>query len=320
MNNIFTALTREKTVGAILEFVLWCVTCCVALMSLIALAMGDGQVTWILLMLFSIGMAVLMVFRLREITMLYSVCAFCFLTFLVHYLTFSFGYEEGSRSPLNLILFILLLLLGGAVVACAFVQFFSRINLGTVLTILVLCDCGAMVFLHILLYALNYMGDSYTNGWHKMWMNAKGYWVGTVSFWAMLAVVGVFYACYFWGPIDSRKGKIIGSGTNGVQRGAAPAIQGVKGMYAGYVSYLQGGTATIGSGAGVTISISDAFVSEMHCSVRFNVSTGFYEVLDQSMNGVFLQDGTPLQKNVYNSLCRGSVICIGSVGQQFKLV
>lgn len=75
INNIFTALAREKTPGAIMEFVLWCAVCFVVLMSLIALAVGNGHVVWILMMLFSVGLAVLMAFRLKAIAML-TVCAF----------------------------------------------------------------------------------------------------------------------------------------------------------------------------------------------------------------------------------------------------
>lgn len=321
IDNIFTALVREKTSGAILEFILWCTVCFAALLSLIALAMGGGNVTWILLMLFSVGLAVLMAFRLKAIAMLYSVSAFCFVTFLVHYLCFSIGFSGGeSHSPLNIVLFILTLMLVLAIVACAFVHFFSRYNLGTVLTILVMCASAAILLLQILMYASDYLGDSsYINEYHRSWLNYRGYWIGTVSFWLILAVVAVFYACFFWGPIDNRKDKIYVAGQGSNNR-LAPGMQGISGIYAGRVIYLQGRALTIGSGTGAAVVIPDGYVSSIHCQIRFNPSNGFYEILDQSSNGVWLSNGTQLQRGVYNSVRRGSVICIGSAAQQFRLL
>lgn len=321
MDNIFTALVHEKTSGVILEFILWCTVCFAALMSLVALAIGGGEVTWILFMLFSAGLAVLMAFRLKAVAMLYSVGVFYFVVFLIHYLRFSFGYTGGaSRFPLNIILFVLTLMLALAVVICAFVHFFTRYSLGTLLTVLVLSASAAIFLLQILLYASDYSGDySYVNEYHRVWMNYRGYWVGTVSFWLILAAVAVFYACFFWGPIDSRKGKIYVAGQNLNSR-MAPGIQGLSGSYAGRMVYLQGGELTLGSGTGVSVVIPDGYVSSMHCRIRFNASTGFYEVMDQSSNGVWLSNGMKLQKGIYNSVRRGSVICIGSSAQQFRLV
>ncbi len=332
IDNIFTALTREKTTGAILEFVLWCVVCFTALLSLIALAMGGGQVTWILLMLFSVGLAVIMAFRLKPIALLYSVGVFYVITFLVHYLSFGYGGVDGiSHSPLNIILFVLTLMLSLAVLICAFIHFFSRMNLGSVLTILVLCEAGAMLVLQILTYTSEYIGDaSYVNEYHKEWMNGKSYWIGTVSFWLINAVTAVFYVCFFWGPIDSRKGKIIGNRAvpaGGIPAGGFPAggrvnagLQGTFGAYAGRTIYLQGQTLTIGSGEMVQVMIPDARVSRVHCAIRFNMMSGFYEILDQSSNGVWLSNGARLQKNVYNSVQRGSILYIGSEAQQFRLL
>lgn len=321
INNIFTALVRERTPGAVLEFILWCTVCFAALLSLIALAMGGGHVTWILLMIFSIGLAVLMAFRLKAIAMLYSVGTFCFITFLVHFLCLSIGFSYGeSRSPLNMILFILTLLLSLAIVVCGFVQFFTKFRLGTVLTILVLIDVAAILILQILMYTSDYLGDvSYVNEYHRMWMNYKGYWIGTVSFWLILAVVAVYYACFFWGPIDSRKNKIYVPGQS-AGGGRMPGLLGVTGSYAGRTINLQGRVLTIGSGEGASVVIPDGYVSQMHCQIRFNAHTGYYEVMDMSSNGTWLSNGTRMQRGVYNSVRRGSEICIGTNGQRFRLI
>lgn len=317
-DNIFTALVRQKTPGVITEFVLWCMVCFAALMSLIALAMGGGQITWILMMLFAAGLAVLMVFRLKAIVMLYGVGVFQGIIFLVHYLCFSVGYTSGeSHSALNLVLFILTLMLALAAIICAFVQFFSKYQLGTALTILVLLSSATAFVLQILLYTSEYLGSiDYLNGYHQVWMNSRGYWVGTVSFWILITVVAVYYACFFWGPIDKRKGKLYVSGGGSVQAG----LRGVSGVYAGRVIYLHGGAMTIGSGEQAMLRIPDGNVSRLHCIVRFNTGTGFYEIQDQSANGVYLANGAPLQKGVYHAVRRGSVIWIGSQQQQFQLL
>lgn len=322
IDNIFTALVKEKTPGVILEFILWCTVCLAALLSLIALAMGGGNVTWILLMLFSVGLAVLMAFRLKPVVLLYSVGTFYFIMLLVHYLCLSIGYYGGeSHSPLNIVLFILALMLSLAIVTCAFIQAFSRFRLGTVLTILVLCDTALIMLLQILMYTAEYVGlASYLNSNHKMWMNYRGYWIGTVSFWILLAVTAVFYACFYWGPIDNRKEKIYVPGQRPAAAGFTPGLQGLCGNYAGRTIYLQGRSLTVGSGEGADVVIPDGYVSNMHCQIGFNRSTGFYEILDQSSNGIWLSDGTRLPKGVYSSVRRGSAISVGSNAQQFRLL
>ena len=322
INNIFTALAREKTPGAIMEFVLWCAVCFVVLMSLIALAVGNGHVVWILMILFSAGLAVLMAFRLKAIAMLYSVCVFYAIMFLVHYLCLGLVVGSGeSPAVVSTILFVLTLMLSLAVVICAFIQFFSRFRLGTVLTVLVLADSEAILLMQILMYTSEFT-DAYMNAEHQIWMNARGYWIGTAGYWGILAVTSVFYACFFWGPIDSRKEKIIMPGGMGKPYGTGSflGLQGTYGFCTGRMFYLQGRTLTLGSGQGVDIPISDAYVSKVHCAVRFNTTMGFYEVWDQSANGVFLSNGTRLQKGTYNSVRRGSILCIGSQAQQFRLM
>ena len=322
INNIFTALAREKTPGAIMEFVLWCAVCFVVLMSLIALAVGNGHVVWILMILFSAGLAVLMAFRLKAIAMLYSVCVFYAIMFLVHYLCLGLVVGSGeSPAVVSTILFVLTLMLSLAVVICAFIQFFSRFRLGTVLTVLVLADSAAILLMQILMYTSEFT-DAYMNAEHQIWMNARGYWIGTAGYWGILAVTSVFYACFIWGPIDSRKEKIIMPGGMGKPYGTGSflGLQGTYGFCTGRMFYLQGRTLTLGSGQGVDIPISDAYVSKVHCAVRFNTTMGFYEVWDQSANGVFLSNGTRLQKGTYNSVRRGSILCIGSQAQQFRLM
>lgn len=257
MDNIFTALVRRRTTGVVMEFVLWCVVCFAALLSLIALAMGAGNFVWILLLLTAAGLGVIMAFRLKEVALLYSVCVFNAILFLIHYLVFSVSYGGGPQTAFSIVLFILTFLLSLAVVACAFVQFFSRVNMGTVLTILEICNVALIMIMQILMYAAQYVGeDEYynINTYHRSWMNAKGYWIGTTAFWLILVLIAVFYAYCFWGPVSDRADKLYVSnggnrGGGGTYAGFRPGMRGVTGAYAGRTIYLDGRTLTIGSSA-----------------------------------------------------------------------
>lgn len=347
MDNIFSALARRRTKGVVTEFVLWCLVCFVALMSLIALAMGGGNVVWILLLLTSIGMGVIMAFCLREIAMLYAVCVFNAIIFLIHYLVFAIGYSpytvaydyDVSHSAVSIIFFVLALLLSIAVVACAFVQFFSKVRMGTILAILEICNVAAIMLSQIIIYVSEYGGADASyygiNGAHRTWMNYRGYWVGTLALWIMLALTAVFYAFYFWMPLDRAAGKITGgSGSRGGNNWCGnnnwngnynynsqnfqPGMQGLNGAYTGRDIYLQGRTLTVGSSETANVCIPDAQVSRVHCTIRYNAQSGFYEILDQSTNGMFLSDGSRLYPGRYTSVRRGSVVIIGS--HRFRLL
>lgn len=78
VDNIFSTLMYEKTPNVILEFSMWCTVCLIALLAMIAAILGRGNVTWIMLMIFSIGMGVLLAFRLKTIAMLYASILFEF--------------------------------------------------------------------------------------------------------------------------------------------------------------------------------------------------------------------------------------------------
>ncbi len=325
VDNIFSALGHRRTSGVVKEFVLWCLVCFVALMSLIAAIVGRGCLTWIMLMVFSIGLGVLMAFRLKEISLLYCAGVFQLFTFVIHYVSFSgFSYGPGY-SVFNTILFVLLLLTSLALVICGFIHFFTKVNLPRVLMVLVTADSSVMMLLHILMYAAGYRDD----GWHhfsnvayQSALNAKRYWIGTITFWVMLVVVVLFYIFFFTGMLGNKYGKIIrvNDGSHRRSSGFAPGIKGISGNCAGQVVYMQGRTITIGSGDGVTFRIPDQAVSRVHCQIRYDGATGAYQICDSSTNGVYLNNGAALQKNTWCFVQRGSVICIGSLSHQFQLL
>ena len=327
INNIFSALVRERTQGAVAEFTLWCVVCAILVLSLVATIMGHGNVTWILLMLFTIGLGVIMAFRLKPIALLYSIVCFYLIIPSVHFACFakssSFFWSSYlfSYSALNIILFICMVLLSLGLVVCGFVHFFSRVSMGNLLTVLVIVDTFLICVLEILMYAVGYLGDgtSSINESLRIYLNDRGYWIGTVTLWCVLIVVMLFYIFFFWGFIDSRKGKIIG-GYAGSARTGERGLRGVSGIYTGRMIVLRGRTLTIGSGDQVAVKIDDPYVSRRHCAIRYNPSMRCYEIQDISQNGVFLSTGQRIQPGVYVPVQCGTVICIGSRAQQFVLL
>lgn len=347
INNIFSALVHERTPGAIMEFTLWCVVCFIALLSLIAAIVGHGNVTWILLMIFALGLGTLMAFRLKPISLLYCMGVFNLLMPVVHYACFArsrnyFGLSyylisdygtSATYSPLNITLFIIIILLSLALVICGFVYNFTRVRMENLLAIGCIVDCVLIMLLQILMYAAPGIGVGLTeygvnqyNIEMRYFLNYRGYWFGTICFWLMLIVIVLFNIFFYWGCMSSRPKRIIemfrsgysGQGNRVVTAGGG-MLRGVSGLYAGRDIPLNG-VMIIGSGNEAQIRINDPLVSRKHCAVRYNSQTGFYEVQDISQNGVFLSTGQQLQKDYYNSVPRGSVICIGSQAQQFRLM
>lgn len=346
IDNIFSALVHERTPGAIMEFVLWCITCVIVVMAMIAAIVGHGKLAWIFLMLFAIGLAVITAFRLKPIALLYSVGVFNLVVCAIHFVNY-FGRQKSTYDPdmiydysfsyslFNLILFIVVILIAIAIVTCAFIHFFSRIELGNVMTILLCVETGLTIFLHIMMYALPYTGSygSAMSSEQQAIMNYNAFWYGTVVYWCMLIVVLLYYIFFFWGAMDNSKGKILSSlngysgsqrigyyGGGGARQQVNEGLQGVSGMYTGKTIYLQGRTITIGSSSQVMVNLNAPYVSGQHCAVRFNNLNGCYEIFDNSKNGVFISSGKQLQKGVYNAVPRGEIISIGSNEQRFRLL
>lgn len=305
IDNIFSALTKRRTANAIKEFVLWCVVCFVLVLSIIAAALSGGNATWILMVLFAIGMGVIMAFRLRMAAILYGICAFQFLTFLIHFVCYS-----GGDSVLNIVLFVLLLLLTITIIVLSFVHFFSKVKMGKVLTILTIVDTSLIVILQIMIY---FTGSwrYYFGGWGRR-TGGGSYWTGTIAYWMILVVVVLLYAFFVWNNSTKTDTLKITDRMLG--------IQGVAGVYKGHMIPMKNGKITLGADYGVMVQIQDKHVSGKHCEIRFNDKTGFYEILDTSAVGVFLSTGYKLQQGTYSPVHRGSVICIGSPGQQFQLM
>lgn len=110
----------------------------------------------------------------------------------------------------------------------------------------------------------------------------RGYWVGTICFWILLVVIDLYAVFAAFGMIETRRTTTV------KKQQSLPQVQ------------MQG-----------------------ICTIRYipvSSGDGFYELYDQSVNGVYLENGTRLMKNSWNRLQRGSVICIGSMQNQFRLL
>lgn len=320
IDNLFSALMYKKTPSVILEFSMWCTVCLVAFLAMIAAILGQGNVTWIMLMIFSIGMGVLLAFRLKTIAMLYASVLFEFVVTLIHFVCFSKTEYDLSVSGLNISLFVLGLLVALGLIVCSSIQFFTRYQLGNICTILVLVATFLWILLHFCMYVIPCLGSNtvFANDVIRIILNQDAYWLGTISLWMMYGINAAFYVLLFWGRMDMGKSKILSlvGGTDNT----APAIRCVKGAYPGQMFYLQGKTFLIGSQPGLNLVLKDPYVSKKHCAIRFNSGTNFYEIYDNSSNGVYLSGGHSLQKGCYHSVKRGTVICIGSKAQQFQLM
>lgn len=97
-------------------------------------------------------------------------------------------------------------------------------------------------------------------------------------------------------------------------------LEGVSGIYAGAKFDMQP-TDTFVIGRDGTLSniiISYEKVSKRHCSIRYLVAEGYYEVTDFSTNGTFYGN-TRLTKDIPVKLRKGTIIAIGDKENQFML-
>ena len=326
IDHIFSALLHRRSANVIREFVLWCVLCFEIMLFMITAITAGSKAAWVLLMMSTIGLAVMMAFRLTAISLLYSVAVFHLISFSVHFIC----YRPGN-SVMCLLLFVFLILLALAALVCSFIHNFSRFNLDKAVMILVEADSVLILILQILLYAARWSGGSLLGTLGSLMGYGKdysGYWLGTVSFWILLAVIDLYYLFFGLGLIDHQQNKILKK-TGGFQNPrssvTSAGIQGIRGVCTGQTIYLNNRELVIGADkrSGADLVVPDAYVSKWHCAVRWNPGhggNGFYEVLDRSTNGVYLYNLGRLPQNVWNRLGRGNIICIGGMEQQFRLL
>ena len=357
IDNIFSSLVYDKTTGSIMEFSLWCSVCLgVLLLFLATILTGDKEVLsrytdgfrllWLFTMLFSIGLGVTMVFRkLKPIMLFGAEIVLQLIMFITYYATVMGRFSDLPRmmdrrkievegTGIIIAFFVITLLVVIGIIACSSIHFFSQINLGKVTAILSMVYSGLLFVLMVLLYFCPYI--EYDVEKYRLFARVRDYdipsgwgftgscfWLGSIAFLLISAAITVYTVLFFVGVIDNRKNKIYvfsGGSSVGANPQRMPAIQCVQGSYPGQVFNLQNVEFSMGSQQGVNLVIPDTHVSRTHCTVRFNFSNGMYEVRDLSTNGVYLLNGVRLQKGVYTPLQRGTIFCLGSVNQQFRLL
>lgn len=357
IDNIFSSLVYDKTTGSVMEFFLWCSVCLgVLLLFLAAVLTGDKeidskytngfQMMWIFMTLFTMGIGVVMVFRkLKPIMLFGAQIILQFVMFIVYYVTMMGRFSdipdildvrrlevEGTVGAITL--FILILMNAIAMIICSSIHFFSNVNLGRVIRVLTVLFSTLLFFFILVVYFSPYVERSdekyqlfagikehdIPNGWG---FYGSCFWLGSIGFFIVSVAITIYTVLFFDGVIDNRNNKIyVISNAVGMQPNALriPAIQCIKGTYPGQVFQLQNVEFSIGSQQGVNLVLPDPYISRTHCTVRFNPSSGMYEVRDLSTNGIYLMNGARLQKEVYTSLQRGTIICLGSTNQQLRLL
>lgn len=323
------------------------------------LSLDGYRIYYIFMTILVLGLGTAMAFRLKAYVLLCGVTVFQFIMCIFYYAVNAgmlgkmlkiceSEYEDyltASYPVFLVIFFVLLLLVGIGAVTCLFIHMFSRIHLGKVIAILSIVQAGMQLLMSILIYTLPSFDiidfsssasrrQSYAEEALSEVFSGAAFWLGSITFILLCGILAVYAALFFMGCIDSTKDKIYvagaanGRGNNGGEHngyGSAPVFQPglkcIQGSYPGQVLYLQGQEISIGAQPGVAIYLQDSYVSQRHCQVRFNMSTGYYEVMDMSTNGVYNQStGARLQRGLYTSCPRGTVLCIGSMGQQFQLL
>lgn len=94
-----------------------------------------------------------------------------------------------------------------------------------------------------------------------------------------------------------------------------------QGEYAGTTFPLKAGeTISIGKNPELSnIILSDAGVSRLHCTITYSETSGNYVITDYSSNGVYLENGSRLTKEVATQIPCNSSIFFGKSVQVFEL-
>lgn len=351
--NIFSALVYERTPGVIWEFSLWCAVCVCVVLSLAATVSVSSWISgesyyrfiWLYLMTAETIIGFFMAVRKKPEAMSATAGAVQFLMPVILFAVYGRAFDKikGSIPAVIVILFVLVLLAVLGLLVCSFIQFHSSAYIGNVVAILNAVATGITLFYVI--------GIGASSGFISSWVISKsGFGPGAVSLVCFTIVMAVYFMLFFFGCIDSRVDKVTSGiklfttggfgqrnasggnfGEGNFSRGAGqalgfePGVQCIRGQYQGQVMYLKGQELVFGSQAGsANIVIVNPYISHRHCSMRYNSHSGMYEILDTSTNGVYIvapNGGTNrFPAGQYISCQRGSVVSLGGMEQQFRLL
>jgi len=345
-SNLFAQVSSNYNTGIKTELLLWILCCVSALLFLItAVIMEDINLfwklhkinsirtVWVFMFLFCIGSGILMALRLRGINIIYGNVVYLFIMLMPFYSKEKYlfqvfgGYDSGAVITVN-IFFVLAIIASLATITCIVIDTFTRIKIKFVIMILSIVTMGltaCMVFFPYL------FSSGFPSEFGKL-----HFVIGSFSYFIIFSVTGVYTILYCKGIIDNNE-KMFARFNNPVikekiryqnhyvpgsrqQKADNVNIQCISGNLQGQ-TFNCNGDIIIGSRQGsANVVISDPYVSAQHCFIRFNQAGSFYEVLDLSSNGTYFTNGIRLQSNVYTACPKGTVLYIGSINQQFKLL
>ncbi|MBR6228624.1 MAG: FHA domain-containing protein [Eubacterium sp.] len=319
IKTIFSAIAAAPSQGDIIEFIVWIGFCVAAALSMTAAILsgenGGAMSLWIVMMIMNLGLAAILTFRLKPIMLLTAYTVFNFILLIPFYkLGADINGVFDSASPIIIVLFIFDLLLAIVLVTLASIQFFSSKRFDTALIVFSFMSLGLTLALMMCTRFVT-SGGRAANSFYDPLFSDASYFFGGFTYLFTLALIAFFTLMFFKGAVDSTKATI----TGGTIKANLPMVYFEAGFNVGNSVYLTGQDVVIGSEPGSGIMVPDPDVSPRHCVVRFNRSSGYFEMCDISSTGTFV-NGQPLPKNQYVSLQKGTVVQIGSVRQQLRLV
>lgn len=101
----------------------------------------------------------------------------------------------------------------------------------------------------------------------------------------------------------------------------AGKITGVSGQYSGQSIQMSAGEEIIvGRDPKYCMLVLEyPKISRRHCGIRYDMTSGKYQVIDYSSNGTRLSDGTILSASQYTPVAPGSVLYLGNARESFRL-
>lgn len=98
-------------------------------------------------------------------------------------------------------------------------------------------------------------------------------------------------------------------------------LVGRTGAYAGIsVTFEDGEQVTIGRDPELSHIVLDSpTISKVHCYIQMKPEIHGYSIMDRSLNGTYMGDGSRLPKGIYVDVPGGSILYIGSVDNTFAL-
>ncbi len=243
LNTVFSGLVYEKTRGAYWEFGIWIAVCVLAVLSLLAAVLVDGdslfdgefRTLWLFLLIFTVGYGLLLTFRQRIVAIYYGAVVFFFGLLIPYFncqkeIHSGFLDEVDRDTPASLwVLYVFAILVGIGLIACLSVHIFSRFHLhmpvmilgvGMMCLVLLLGICSYVVpkQTYVSEYRKTYLKDNDEEDRSrniddissiiKRRYGSVSNGLGTTAYAATCLISSAYLLLFFRGVLDNRKQKI----------------------------------------------------------------------------------------------------------------